>query len=1674
MSLTEDHATRIKRIASLFLMFVFIIEAVSSIVIQANATNTSIIGTNTALGSPVLSSEFTTDDWNKWEMITWGIFLSNFATPLLDDYQSAFDSSSTTGSKGSGYKALQFGSGNDASTNENIKGLLQYAVTEQKSVPGKQIYVSFSNLSRSGAVSDGGDVRAATLKDLFLGISNSDTSSSWVKLEDYSGALIHNSPVVVDGSKEHGSLFSNGDYLDIATINEGKLPTFSVLYNSNNYETVFDYANSWDIQVMTAWFSRTVCGDHAKDFCKLFDEIWKDAGNYKLILDCFGNICINYQGSNRIVIPASANQHLTSTPKINLLTSLIFDGYNSGSSNKDLVLQGQQSVSGWFGTKALTDVRYGGLPAFGSYNSSVDPGSIYFYYDLDTLAYQNHFNGGDMSKGEIESANDKGKSYQLNYGKAVKTLFDLDIDNTNSSSYAFKIEAAGIENMDIDSLFSNKDAENAIKRLVTASGQVANIIGKSSSTSVLHTLKTTTGDVELFDDSVVVPIQMTAGGTVSKTNVAGMGRNYINYLYDTYQKGSGSYSNYVEINKSSVEALLNNSSTTGKFKENAFGKSSDKLNSMLLGFLADTTNSSNISFLVNKTSLTNSTFENSGSSIFDKLSNVKLDGKQAMKANYDISKNLDYFGGRLIKAYPISSVMKLVGNYLGIRDGTDFGVYSTYVYMTYLNWYGVTSNTYGKDSQSQFNTKIFDGNSDVLKTDITTIISSKSKEDKEKDILNYTYLMLDPVNGREYRSNIVNSVLSDWVYNSYEKLVYGNSSEYYSSNNNNLATRNAAGFLNFDSYESNFMTSWFMSIYAKVAVVIIGISFVLIVIIGLIKGRKFSWFLVALVVVINTVLLVPSVGDAIPMAMNNIVQKMFSSKMTYWAISESVQNQELESDYVGDTIKGDTGLTGAELTKALGLIKSLNTVYLDRSLMIKKDISSKITSTNLSNYSDIQQLKSTRWMLPMIMRQFSADDNSADYVYTTLGDMYDNVSNMYWYYVPIDAASTSTVNGASTNFTAGESLSESSRTQYYADYTDTTSNDDPDIAYRSEAYTLHNSKLDEMPHTYFYILTDVNNLLRRYDGFDGEYKDSDSFQNYVTKSLKNSSIKDSFEKASSNIQEVAGSYNSSDRSTVAPSFGYLWSTENPYHYFYESVKDSFSTDISLANLVGQLQGQYISLDDGSEVRTNFMYSGQTGKIKDVADLEELITNMVPYLYEMQITAGGFDGTSGVLGTEKLSNYKIYKNNYASWLFRSNWATKLMECSSYTDACKVADKSGKEYTVLNPMLSECYPTNRPMVFSEAQQYAEGLSDSDLSLVELKCVEINKDIARRWTMLINYAGTSNITKEVFYRQMATEAILAFNSEFSPSGILNTSYEMYPNGIDLRAISFDSVMKMLMLNVTKDTSYIYGDTMANLIEKSDMIMAAFLLLSAFLCAYIIPLARNIVMGLIFYLGFIAVVYTLVANTKKRAKVSGGYLISNIIFMVITVLYYGLFDALMAVTSSDSVLTVQSVQINIGNPVWCYIFIIFISCVYIYCLGKMINFCFKHYRDMGFEVYATLASDITDKIANRMDRLGDKFTGSESGRTVDGSGNISGENNTTVNYSDSSSSNNSNIDESQSFSSGGDEFDEGQSASYSSSDSVKSTDNFSIDSEIEKGKQTEKSKSDDKSTQGHDADSY
>jgi hypothetical protein len=203
------------------------------------------------------------------------------------------------------------------------------------------------------------------------------------------------------------------------------------------------------------------------------------------------------------------------------------------------------------------------------------------------------------------------------------------------------------------------------------------------------------------------------------------------------------------------------------------------------------------------------------------------------------------------------------------------------------------------------------------------------------------------------------------------------------------------------------------------------------------------------------------------------------------------------------------------------------------------------------------------------------------------------------------------------------------------------------------------------------------------------------------------------------------------------------------------------------------------------------------------------------------------------------------------------------------------------------------------------------------------------------------------------------------------------MYPSSLDLRTISFDSIMKMLCLNMTSDTSYLYGNTMEVLIDDSDLFTSILLLLCAFLCCYVVGLVRDFTVAVIFYSSIIHIIHNITRTNKSKVKVTMGTFVSTLVVTVATIAYYGILSLMVSLTSTEEVLNSNTVQLQTGNPVWLFLAVIILSCAYIF---GIVYFCIKIIKYTPEEVYdiaANLSADVRDRVSDRMNKVKDSVTG-------------------------------------------------------------------------------------------------
>ena len=353
----------LKRILISIMVVVSIVTATLTTIPIAKA-DTDILGTNAALGSPVLNNNFVIEDWNKWEFVCWGVYLSNFCVPLLDDYNSAFKTGAG-GTNGRGYEALCFGSGSDSANNEVIQALCDEAIVNQLTST-KEIYVTYGNYY---AHDEDAEMRVATFRDLFFQVPESsltddDTTNITYGAVDWIGEKLDLAITKISGPV--GAYTEVENYTDMSIPSYANIPTFYIKKADGTPVKVFDYRNAWDLQVIGAILN-AIPSNFTKEFEDAFKDMW-DANN-KIELDSFANITVN----GKMIIPSSCNQYITKTESINLLNSFIFNSYVTTTTDEDLILGLRQLKSNSAEYKGLWNTAVPDLLSINSNRKSGNP-----------------------------------------------------------------------------------------------------------------------------------------------------------------------------------------------------------------------------------------------------------------------------------------------------------------------------------------------------------------------------------------------------------------------------------------------------------------------------------------------------------------------------------------------------------------------------------------------------------------------------------------------------------------------------------------------------------------------------------------------------------------------------------------------------------------------------------------------------------------------------------------------------------------------------------------------------------------------------------------------------------------------------------------------------------------------------------------------------------------------------------------------------------------------------------------------------------------------------------------------------------------------------------------------------------------------------------------------------
>ncbi len=1643
----------------------------AALTVVANTCNVSFaagqskyLGTRAANGSPLIGANFTTDNWDSWEMLCFGVFLSNFCEPFVDDYGSAFSREATAGSQGAGLEALQFSTGGDSQSQAYLQDMLSYCINTQTSREAmRQINVKYKvyeygELQTDGDLADLGS-RKAYLDDLIPVLQEYDGNN---EIEvGFSSIIQHPTVSYQQVEVENEGLFGDNNQLKSKTTvaRYAVLPQFFVGNGGNTViastvvtagsgasagettdsatagtSVVFDLSNGYDINMLQALL--------AKAFNEELQKAIKDpteqpedgeegtlnnlmGQKHPLYMDPFGNICIQQNGRYVVVVPSSANCNITTDERFNFVNSLIVDNFILTESDNKVIAHatadglkgendfggnpvGSQSVgegklqSGKVLVTTTTMTRYTNAVYEALRDKTTTPSErvIEIPADAENLTKITAYYDDTDS-----SVNLKGDS-QLYYhaGQSVLELISDDPLRDSSiqlavtgvhthiweTAYNFlifkderieKIRALPVTMVSLQLLSNAFPTNTSVEKLTdiiqydagTTTDQTQQPLFEIDSSYYLtpHSDAWVTNDNQLFNNYALKALNDTI--KVDAENITFNRDDYINRLT---QATTG--------HEVQLALLLHKDVTSTDYNELPIEyvreqidfyqppASDNKISTMLQGYLLRyhdvhenaTSTFDKAEIFANLYAIDNgmkpsyrSLAAYPGVTV-DEINNNFYLSDYRSPAVVPTTNNMDWVV-RVLKPAEYFSVASQV---FGISEGVQFELYTPQIYISYLDFYGFLDKSKG----NHFNAKLFKG-SDFLQFNKENFTTAMTEEEMEEETrLNvYRFLSLGS-DGKSYRDRLFDSIMESFFVTPFEKSLETDSS----------IIGEKTALLNLEDAKNNFVMGAILNNWSRLSITLFGVLFIICIISMLLNRKSFSWIAVMGLSLAASIWSIPIYLEIAPTICNKFINSTFSSASTYWVMAESVRLDKQEE--ANEAISDDARIQA--------LLSQLNFLDTDSSLMIKLDISRKVinATTEELNYDTIQRNRTLRWLLPSMMRQISAADGSYDYVSLPVTELYSTFANTYNTYKTTDYLSTVYKNNPTFLNTQVDLLpADDKPVSYWGGYKSTSTNETV-ASNTTKSITRINADTD-LTHTQFYMLDGI----RIPTPFAAPY--SSDGKSLTMSEWYNMASNVQNDWAVNAANPVSNPFAGHWKSTVEPAMteynkyqmaqpqavGYLSTTEGLGTYFYTVMKDTFKeyeTAKSAANLFLNIQGTTAVDNSGRITRQSFMHHGKTGYLRDFLDMEEVFTNVMPYMYQMQTLACGSGETKGALGDMKIEKGNYYRDNYASWAYRCNWVTKIYEDKLYSTEETITyytyDADGnrselKTVTIPNPCDPRSYPDDRPMVFSEAQQMAQGLTDEELTIVELKLLNLGYDVEKKFTTLLNYTALDGISTESLYRIMALEAWISFNQTFTNDNVFVTAKTLMPTGYDLRDISFITLFRSMISSITKDTNYMNASVPKEIYENYGLVIMLIVELMVACMRHVFPFARELFMTAQLILCLWSLILNMASSSRNRIESTLGWLMTTVMFTGITVTYYFVLSIFMKNPVTDAVIEVSKLE-NLGigaGLLMISIFIIILTVTYaVFLVWFVVSMIQKKHglsvRDGGFDFFYTLAN--------------------------------------------------------------------------------------------------------------------
>ncbi len=299
----------------------------------------------------------------------------------------------------------------------------------------------------------------------------------------------------------------------------------------------------------------------------------------------------------------------------------------------------------------------------------------------------------------------------------------------------------------------------------------------------------------------------------------------------------------------------------------------------------------------------------------------------------------------------------------------------------------------------------------------------------------------------------------------------------------------------------------------------------------------------------------------------------------------------------------------------------------------------------------------------------------------------------------------------------------------------------------------------------------------------------------------------------------------------------------------------------------------------------------------------------------------------------------------------------------SETIKVA---GKKFVVTSPLDPSTYfkldasgnmIEGRYMVFSESERKYYGLEEYDLTAVEKKIIDMQKNVYKSSLKLLDYYVLSD---ETLINAYAMNQLFEFNKEFSQIGIMK-QYVLYPQAYELKAFSYDAYLRMILSGATGEMIQTEtGESIyTRIMHNTSWFFGIFLLLNDLLAVYLIPGLRLFIIVAVFLLSIIMITGACIRLEFNFAKTLWSSLLKPLAsYLAVTVGMSYLVSLFMYDNTSG--VTGDNTYISLGDPTMTMIIMVILNAIVVVLYFKICMGITKSIKSLAGALFSTVKGTV------------------------------------------------------------------------------------------------------------------